>query len=119
MPCLLCFAGVTAVSCPQRVVRSVWSAACGRQRVAGYRGGVAQQTADAPAKGTTYPGKDLGLPEQGSMSVASMGRRLLALIVDWLLCLVIARWLTHSEYWTLAVFAGQDYLLTAMGGITI
>src|SRR5580698_4222328 len=68
--------------------------------LAGYRGVVAQQTADAPAKGTTYPGEGLGLPEQGSMSVASMGRRLLALIVDWLICLVIARWLTHSEYWT-------------------
>jgi uncharacterized RDD family membrane protein YckC len=80
---------------------------------------VAQQTADAPAKGTTYPGEGLGLPEQGSMSVASMGRRLLALIVDWLICLVIARWLTHSEYWTLVVFAIQDYLLTAVGGITI
>jgi hypothetical protein len=94
-------------------------AACGRQYVAGYRGVVAQQTADAPSKGTTYPGQDLGLPEQGPMAVASMGRRLLALIVDWLLCLAIARWLAHSEYWTLAVFAVQDYLLTALGGITI
>jgi uncharacterized RDD family membrane protein YckC len=80
---------------------------------------VAQQTADAPAKGATYPGKGLGLPEHGPMSVANMGRRVLALFVDWLLCMLIAYWLTGSQFWTIAVFAVEVYLLTAMAGITV
>jgi uncharacterized RDD family membrane protein YckC len=96
-----------------------WLPAC-LQGTAGYRGAVAQQTADAPAKGTRYPGEDLGLPAQGPMSVAGMSRRIAALFVDWLLCLVIARGLTHDpQYWTLVIFAVEDYLLTAVGGITI
>ncbi len=86
---------------------------------AGYRGVVAQQTAGVPAKDATYPGKGLGLPEYGPMSVASMGRRLLALLVDWLLSMLIAYWLTHSQFWTIAVFAVEVYLLTAMAGTTV
>ena len=86
---------------------------------AGYRGVVAQQTADAPAKDATYPGKGLGLPEHGPTSVASMGRRMAALLVDWLLCMLIAYGLTRSQYWTLPVFTAEVYLLTAMTGITV
>jgi uncharacterized RDD family membrane protein YckC len=48
-----------------------------------------------------------------------MGRRVLALLVDWLLCLAIARWLFHSQYWTLAVFFVEVYLLTAVTGCTV
>ena len=51
--------------------------------------------------------------------MADIGRRALALIIDWLLCMVIAYWLTHSQFWTLAVFAIEDYVLTALTGITI
>jgi uncharacterized RDD family membrane protein YckC len=80
---------------------------------------VAQQTADASAKGAAYPGKGLGLPEHGPMSVASMGRRVLALFIDWLLCMLIAYWLTRSQFWTIAVFAVEVYLLTAMAGTTV
>jgi uncharacterized RDD family membrane protein YckC len=80
---------------------------------------VAQQTADAPASSATYPGKGLGLPEHGSMSVASMGRRVGALLVDWLLCMLIAYGLFRSQFWTLAVFTVEVYLLTAMTGITV
>jgi uncharacterized RDD family membrane protein YckC len=79
---------------------------------------MASQTADAPAK-ALYPGESLGLPEHGPMSVASMGRRALALIIDWLLCMLIAYWLTHSQYWTIVVFAIEVYLLTALAGITV
>jgi hypothetical protein len=37
-----------------------------------------------------YPGEAFGLPESGPGSLARMGRRLAALIVDWLLCYGLA-----------------------------
>ena len=37
-----------------------------------------------------YPGQRLGLPERGPGSVASMPRRLAALLIDWLLSMLIA-----------------------------
>ena len=48
-----------------------------------------------------------------------MGRRVGALLIDWVVCTLIAVALFHDQYWTLAVFAVQDYLLTALAGITI
>jgi RDD family len=66
-----------------------------------------------------YPGQRLGLPERGPGSVASMPRRLLALLIDWLLSMVIAYWLTKSQFWTIAVFAVEVYILTALGGSTV
>ena len=70
-------------------------------------------------KTEAYPGERLGLPERGPGSVASMPRRLLALVIDWLLSMVIAYWLTHSQFWTIAVFAVEVYLLTALTGSTV
>jgi hypothetical protein len=66
-----------------------------------------------------YPGQQLGLPERGPGSVSSMPRRVLALFIDWLLSMVIAYWLTHSQFWTIAVFAVEVYVLTALGGSTV
>jgi uncharacterized RDD family membrane protein YckC len=80
-----------------------------------------------------YPGKSFGLPMQGPMSVAPMGRRLLALIVDWLLCALIASSLTGhalfggatdkhyfaAQYATLGLFVLEVYLLTAVSGLTV
>ena len=96
------------------------------------QGGTAQLTAPDPAsdiepgpaaqrqaKHPAYPGEQFGLPEQGPGSVASMGRRLLALLIDWLLCMLIAYWLTHSQFWTIAVFAVEVYVLTATTGFTV
>ena len=37
-----------------------------------------------------YPGEGLGLPERGPGSLASTGRRLVALMVDWLICYGLA-----------------------------
>ena len=109
----------------------------------GYRGGVASKSrnrggaqagtaqltapaiaAESPAaskkaKSESYPGQQLGLPERGPGSVSSMPRRLLALFIDWLLCMVIAYWLTHSQFWTIAVFAVEVFVLTALGGSTL
>jgi uncharacterized RDD family membrane protein YckC len=73
------------------------------------------------------------LPIQGPMSVAPMGRRLLALIVDWLLCALIVSSLTGhvlfgsaadhhyfaAQYGTLALFALEVYVLTAISGLTV
>lgn len=53
------------------------------------------------------------------MSAASMGKRALALLIDWGLCVLIARGLIHDTYWAPAVFAAEDYVLTASTGYTI
>jgi uncharacterized RDD family membrane protein YckC len=71
-----------------------------------------------------YPGKDLGLPEAGQGSVAGMARRVGALFIDWLLCtLIVVASINppHADvaYWTLLIFAAQDYLFTALTGFTI
>jgi hypothetical protein len=82
--------------------------------------GTAQLTAppvtDAKA---AYPGQRFGLPERGPGSVASMPRRMLALLIDWLLSMLIAYWLTHSQFWTIAVFAVEVWVLTATTGFTV
>ncbi len=73
---------------------------------------------ERPATGA-YAGQQFGLPEQGPGSVAGINRRVLALFIDWMLSLVIAYWLTHSTYWTIAVFAVEVYVLTALTGTTV
>ncbi len=66
-----------------------------------------------------YPGQRLGLPEEGQRSVAGVGRRLGALVIDWLLCSLIAIGLLHDQFWTIAVFAAEVYVLTAATGFTV
>ena len=67
------------------------------------------------------------------MSVAPMGRRFAALVVDWVLCELIVSGITRHSlfsggadahyfatlYGTLALFAAEVYLLTAISGLTI
>jgi uncharacterized RDD family membrane protein YckC len=48
-----------------------------------------------------------------------MGRRVGALLIDWVVSTLVAVALFHDQYWTLVVFAVQDYLLTALAGMTI
>lgn len=48
-----------------------------------------------------------------------MGRRVAALFVDWLVCMVIALAAFRSQAWTLAIFAGETYLFTALTGLTL
>jgi uncharacterized RDD family membrane protein YckC len=69
-----------------------------------------------------YPGERFGLPKEGPRSVSGMGRRLLALLIDWLLSLAIARaFFSHSDVTviTLLIFAFQIWVLTALTGFTI
>jgi uncharacterized RDD family membrane protein YckC len=43
-----------------------------------------------PGARSTYPGERLGLPERGPGSLAPMGRRLAALMIDWLIAYGLA-----------------------------
>ncbi|HEY8046341.1 MAG TPA: RDD family protein [Streptosporangiaceae bacterium] len=75
--------------------------------------------ARSPGDPEKYPGEQFGLPEHGPRSVASMGRRLLALLIDWLASIVVAIAIFHSARWTLVVFSVEVYLLTALTGFTV
>lgn len=73
-----------------------------------------------PGGQSQYPGEDLGLPQEGPRSVARMGRRIAALFIDWVLCLLITSAFTrHPQVLTIGVFAAEDYLLTAVTGFTV
>ncbi|WP_436774000.1 RDD family protein, partial [Yinghuangia sp. YIM S09857] len=89
-----------------------------------------RHTAPAPASEEEefgYQGKRLGLPEEGSNSLAPTGRRLLALVIDWMLCYVIAFAFigrgdlnaTGTNMGTLAVFAAENLLLVSTLGYTV
>lgn len=65
-----------------------------------------------PAAGGAHPGQRLGLSAQGSGSVARVGRRLVAVTVDWMACLLISNALLGGNPWaTLGVF-GALHVLT-------
>jgi hypothetical protein len=108
---------------------SAGPASAGPARTGTAQTGTAQLTAPATpgtnqatstkTKTEAYPGQQFGLPERGPGSVASMPRRIVALLIDWLLSMVIAYWLTKSQFWTIAVFAVEVYVLTALGGSTV
>lgn len=71
-----------------------------------------------------YPGRGLGLAADGKGAVASMTRRVGALFIDWIVCwvIVLAAIRPHQAdvgYWTLLLFAAQDYLFTALTGFTL
>lgn len=78
---------------------------------------------ESPVDATDYPGARLGLPEQGPGSVASWGRRILALCIDWVLSLLAASALAGRALWAgastgqwapLAVFAVEVWVLTTL-----
>jgi uncharacterized RDD family membrane protein YckC len=73
----------------------------------------------APGGADTFPGERFGLPEHGAGSAATMSRRLLALLIDWLLCMVISLAAFRTQFWTLPIFAAETYLLTALTGFTL
>jgi uncharacterized RDD family membrane protein YckC len=73
----------------------------------------------------TYRGRDLGLPADGPGSLASFGRRLAALALDWLAATVVTLALTHGHpaYGTpsfsvivLGVFGLEVFVLTWLAG---
>ncbi|WP_405580685.1 RDD family protein [Streptomyces sp. NBC_01190] len=71
-----------------------------------------------------YRGERLGLPEHGPGSIASVGRRLVALFIDWILCVLIAYGLiAHRDYgasnpWALVVFGALNVIALSLVGST-
>jgi len=71
-----------------------------------------------------YPGARLGLPETGVGSVATFGRRLVALCVDWFACLAISQAIVRgtqgspndASVLTLQLFAVQSLIFTVLLG---
>lgn len=74
----------------------------------------------------TYAGERLGLPQHGPGSLATLGRRVLALLVDWLACSLIAAALCGyswgatggQSFAPLAVFLVENVLLISTLGST-
>ena len=72
-----------------------------------------------------FPGRRLGLPERGPGSVARFGRRLVALCVDWLLALLVARLVLGIDSWNelqwaaLAVFTVYNAVLLGLLGSSV
>jgi uncharacterized RDD family membrane protein YckC len=78
-----------------------------------------------------YPGKRFGLPQDGPSSAPPMGRRLAALLIDWLLCYLIASSVSRHQMFTSAdahsaaawltplLFFAEVYVLTATSGLTV
>ncbi len=70
-----------------------------------------------------HPGQRLGCPADGPGSVARFGRRLVAVVVDWLLAMLIAgaflRSLPLGSFGPLVVFFLEQALLVGTAGMTI
>lgn len=71
-----------------------------------------------------YPGQRLGLPEQGSGAIAGWGRRIGALVIDWLICtwavtqLMLGMNPAERPWVPALVFAAQYLLLVGFMGQT-
>jgi uncharacterized RDD family membrane protein YckC len=64
-----------------------------------------------------WAGKRLGLPEQGAGSLAKVGRRVIALAIDWGLSMLVAgAFLNSDNSATLGFFMLQQWLLVATLG---
>ncbi|MGZ4443898.1 MAG: RDD family protein [Nocardioidaceae bacterium] len=75
--------------------------------------------------GTSYPGERLGLPQDGSGSVAGWGRRFGALAVDWVASMLVAAIFVGTAVWqgkgaaqwtTMLVFLLEATVLTTLLG---
>ena len=84
-----------------------------------------QRRSAAEAAGPSYSGERLGLPEHGAGSVAGWGRRILALVIDWLASMLVVGAFIGVEVWTgrgltqwgpMLVFLLEASLLTTLMG---
>jgi uncharacterized RDD family membrane protein YckC len=70
-----------------------------------------------------YPGSRLGRPEDGPRSLAGFGRRVVALAIDWVICLFIAggflRGAHLGQFAPLLVLLVMNALLVGTAGATI
>ena len=67
-----------------------------------------------------WPGKRLGLPATGSHSLAPAWKRILALLVDWLMCLAIANLVDPANpFIAPGLFALENFLLIGTLGYSV
>ena len=67
-----------------------------------------------------WAGQRLGLPENGAGSLAKIGRRVLALIVDWSLAMLVSQAFAGGDSTvTLIVFSVTQWLLIATLGYSV
>ncbi len=74
-----------------------------------------------------YPGERLGFPEKGPGALARPGRRFASVLIDWVICLVIARGFfpedmiagTAGSMIPVAVLLVMNFLLVGTAGYTI
>ncbi len=72
-------------------------------------------TGGTPASG--WPGRRLGLPPEGTGSIARLGRRLAALLVDWAAANLISYAFLGGDPWvTLALFTAIQLVFVALTG---
>lgn len=94
-----------------------------RKDVASWLEGPNAQRPDAD---TDYPGRRLGMPQRGQGSLARFGRRLVAILIDWILCQLIAyAWFGVTlgqggagSWWPLLIFGVENLVLLATLGST-
>ena len=81
-----------------------------------------------PTGDDLYPGERIGLPPDGRGSLASWGARILALCIDWAVCMAVAVVLFGSEVLTgngwrawavLATYFVESTLATWLGGASL
>lgn len=73
-----------------------------------------------PPRRSAWPGQRLGLPEHGRGSVARLGRRIVALFIDWGLCyLIAAAFFAGQNAAILAIFALEQVLLIGTAGFAV
>ena len=66
---------------------------------------------NSPTEEQRWPGERLGLPESGPRSIARLGRRLGALVIDWGLSVVVSvAFFQYDALATLAIFATTQVL---------
>jgi uncharacterized RDD family membrane protein YckC len=85
-----------------------------RRSVGGWLGGPG--SAYDAASGGDYPGQRLGLPETGRGSLARLGLRLQAFLIDWVTCALIAWGFWRDPKWSTPVFALEVLVLTTFLG---
>lgn len=80
----------------------------------------------APDPSDGYPGAGLGMPSEGIGAMARLGPRVVAIVIDWLVCSVIAAGFFGYSFggggasWTpLAVFFVENVLLVGTLGSTL
>lgn len=72
-------------------------------------GAAAEGAGDAEVPERGYPGERLGLPETGVGSVAPVGRRLAALVVDCVLAGLVTSLFSHPDFTNAAAMQAQNY----------